>query len=65
MITINNKKHPLQPGTTLQQIAAQHELPEKGVAIAVNNEMVPRSEWATHLVEDNDDILIVKAFCGG
>ena len=36
-----------------------------GVAVAVNNAMVPRTEWATRTLAEGDDIVILKAFCGG
>ena len=41
------------------------QLPDKGVAVAVNNAMVPRAEWAARTVQEGDDIVILKAFCGG
>ncbi len=43
-VTVNNK--PVETGaSTLKELAVQLELPEKGVAVAVSNKMVPRSEW--------------------
>ena len=64
-ITINNKQTEFPEGTTLHAVADSCHLPEKGVAMAVNNEMIPRSEWISHVVSDGDDIVILKAFCGG
>lgn len=64
-VKINNEETTLVPGTTLADVAAQHSLPERGVAVAVNNAMVPRPEWAARELRDGDDIVILKAFCGG
>lgn len=50
---------------TLAAMAADRNLPDKGVAIAVNNEMIPRGEWGAYTVKEGDDIVILKAFCGG
>ena len=41
------------------------KLPEKGVAVAVNNNIVPREEWRTYALHENDNIFIIKAVCGG
>ena len=46
-------------------IELELELPDKGVAVALNNELVPREEWGVHVVKDGDEIVILKAFCGG
>lgn len=64
-ITINNRQTETAESTTLAAIAAERRLPEMGVAVAVNNEMVPREEWGSRVVSDGDDIVILKAFCGG
>lgn len=64
-VKINNQSVELVEGTTIRTLAEERRLPEKGVAVAVNNEMVPRDEWDTHVLKDGDDIVILKAFCGG
>lgn len=50
---------------TVAQLAVDQQLPEKGVAIAINNDMVPRTEWSSRAIHEGDDIVILKAFCGG
>ena len=60
-----NKKSTETSATTVQQLAEELNLPAKGVAVAIDNTMVPRSEWATTGIKDGADIVIVKAFCGG
>lgn len=50
---------------TVAQLAVDQQLPDKGVAIAVNNDMVPRTEWNDRPIHKGDDIVILKAFCGG
>lgn len=37
----------------------------RGVAAAVNDAVVPRARWATHMVADGDRIEIVRAVKGG
>ena len=60
-----NKKSTETSATTVQQLAEELSLPAKGVAVAINNTMVPRTEWESTALKDGADIVIVKAFCGG
>lgn len=63
-VTINNEEVETA-ARTVADIAAERQLPDKGVAVAVNNDMVPRTEWAARAIKAGDDIVILKAFAGG
>ncbi len=43
------------------------EIPNKqnGIAVAVNNTVVPKLNWNQHLVQETDEILIISATQGG
>lgn len=43
------------------------ELPEKkkGIAVALNNRIIPQSFWAETILNDKDSILIITATQGG
>ena len=43
----------------------EQNLPATGIAVAVNNRMIPRTEWDSFDLNDGDNILIIKAVCGG
>lgn len=63
-VTVNNK--PVETGaSTLNELAVQLELPEKGVAVAVSNKMVPRSEWENFAITEGVSIIVIRASCGG
>lgn len=63
-VTVNNK--PVETGaSTLKELAIQLELPEKGVAVAVSNKMVPRSEWENFAITEGVSIIVIRASCGG
>lgn len=63
-VTVNNK--PVETGaSTLKELALQLELPEKGVAVAVSNKMVPRSEWDSFAITEGVSIIVIRASCGG
>ena len=63
-VTVNNR--PVETGaSTLKELALQLELPEKGVAVAVSNKMVPRSEWENFAITEGVSIIVIRASCGG
>ena len=64
-ILVNNQETELTAGNTIADLAAQLELPAQGVAIAVNNRMVPRASWGEHALQEGDSLVIIKAACGG
>lgn len=63
-ITINNQPTETN-ATTLFALATELQLPQKGIAVAIANKIVPRNEWETTPLHDNDNIVIIKAACGG
>ena len=64
-IHVNNKETELTQGNTVADLALQLDLPKQGVAIAVQNRMVPRSEWNEKVLQEGDNLVIIKAACGG
>ena len=63
-VNINNKSTDVS-ATSLQELATELSLPEKSVAVAVNNHMVTRAEWNQTAINENDNIVVIKAVCGG
>lgn len=63
-VNINSKTTETQ-FANLKQLAEELRLDAKGVAVAVNNKIVPRANWEDTLLVEGADIVIVKAFCGG
>ena len=63
-ISVNNKEVETRANYLLQ-LSQQLELPQTGIAVAVNNRMVPRSEWEHFVLHENDELIIIKAVCGG
>ncbi len=64
-ILVNNRETELTSGNTIADLARQLELPAQGVAIALHNRMIPRTEWGTTVLQANDSLVIIKAACGG
>ena len=64
-VQVNNKEVEMTLDSTLTQLTAQLELPVQGIAITVNNKMIPRTEWERFSLHENDNLVIIKAACGG
>ena len=64
-VLVNNKETELTQGNTVADLAQQLELPQQGVAIAVQNRMIPRAEWNEKTLQEGDNLVIIKAACGG
>ena len=65
-IRVNDAPRSFAAGTTLAELVRDLGLADrKGVAIAINNAVVPRATWPTHLLVDGDRVLVIRATQGG
>ena len=52
-IYINNTEYNCDDDSTLQQaILVANNIPDKGIAIAVNNDVIPNAEWNTFKINN-------------
>jgi sulfur carrier protein len=64
-LVVNGTPATLTGGTTVADVVARCCPDPRGVAVARNGEVVPRSLWAEEQVADGDHIEIVGAAAGG
>ena len=64
-ITLNGSPHEVADGSTVEQLVTVLSLPERGVALAMNSEVVPRSVWASTLVLPNSRVEVITPAQGG
>ena len=63
-LKVNNQE--VETGAiTLSQFSQEQNLPTTGIAVAVNQRMVPRTKWDSYTLNEGDNIIIIKAVCGG
>ena len=66
MMRVNGKPTATTPEHLLDLLAEQGFQKEtRGIAVAINGTMVPRSVWAETRLSDGDEIEIVKIMQGG
>jgi len=65
-IKVNNELRDIVVGTTLAELLASEGVADKGgLAVAVNGRVVRRPNWAGRILEEGDNLLIIKAAYGG
>ena len=60
-----NDKEVETRATHLSLFFQEQDFPTTGIAVAVNQRMVPRAEWDSYVLNEGDNILIINAVCGG
>jgi sulfur carrier protein len=64
-LTVNGDERELPPGATLADVVAQLTASARGIAAAVDGEVVPRRAWPDTPLADGAVVEIVTAVQGG
>ena len=64
-VSINGEAVQLNSQMTIKELLLQQGQQNKRVAVAVNGEFIPRSQYAQTQISNNDEIDIVTAVGGG
>ena len=64
-VLVNGKSTELESGATVEAVLASLDLPDRGVAVAVDAEVVPRGEWPAHELSEGARVEILRAIQGG
>jgi sulfur carrier protein len=66
-IVLNGERADVADGTTIAELLGGLDVPPegRGVAVAVDAEVVPRGEWPERVVESGAQVEIVTAIQGG
>ena len=66
-LKINNQITQFQANALSIQDMLDIEIPKKqsGIAVAINNTVIPKSNWNNHFLSQSDEILIISATQGG
>ena len=64
-ITLNDKAMTLTEGITLAELLLELDQNKPGVAVALNQAVVARGQWAEQILNENDKITLFHAIAGG
>jgi sulfur carrier protein len=65
-VHVNDTARDVPAAATLADLARELGLAErKGVAVAVNDAVVPRAAWSARALSESDRVLVIQATQGG
>jgi sulfur carrier protein len=65
-VTINGERRELDERATVAAAVRAAGAPDgRGVAVALDGEVVPRGEWATTEIRDGQEVEVLRAVQGG
>ncbi|TKC05922.1 sulfur carrier protein ThiS [Pedobacter frigoris] len=65
-VTVNHKSYVLDEACSVEQmlsVVLQNEA--KGIAVAINQNIISKSYWSSQLLQEGDQVLLIKATQGG
>ena len=64
-LTVNGTERDVANGATIDALLAELALRRDGIAVALNDDVVPRAEHAARTLNDGDRLEIIVAVAGG
>ena len=65
IISVNKKDIEVDDNITIESMLIFLEIKTEFIAVEVNSTIIPRSEFASHMLSENDKITIINAVGGG
>ena len=65
VIKLNDKSYEVAEGTTLDKFVETLDLQIQGFAVAIDNEVIPRSKWHETTLVDGIVLMMFHAVSGG
>lgn len=64
-VYINQNETEVPEGITVKEWFDRQQIAAEGTAIAIDNKLVPKSEWSNRTLADGDKITLIRATFGG
>ncbi|HIZ26873.1 sulfur carrier protein ThiS [Barnesiella sp. An55] len=64
-VYINQNETEVPEGTSVKELLDLQQIAAEGTAIAIDNKLVPKSEWSNRTLTDGDKITLIRATFGG
>lgn len=65
IVWVNGERHALAEDATVADALAALGLPQRGVAVAVDGQVVPRAGWAGRRLGEGEQVEVLTAVQGG
>lgn len=64
-IEINHSSVDVTAGATVADVLTAQGMDADGIAVAVDNKVVPRAKWGETVLQENARLTVIRAVCGG
>ena len=64
-VVINENKLEITTGSNIEQLLVSLDKPLTGSALAVNQKIIRKQDWAKHILCEGDQISLFQAIAGG
>ena len=64
-IKVNQENHQFSEALALAELIRFLEIKTNGIAVAINGSVVKKSDWSLRLLQNSDEVLIIKSTQGG
>ncbi|NLZ72502.1 MAG: sulfur carrier protein ThiS [Bacteroidales bacterium] len=64
-VYLNEKPVEITNNMTLSDFLVKQKIPSQGVAVAINQKVIPRDQWKSTLLADQQSILLIHIVSGG
>lgn len=66
LVHINQQTVEAKEGVSLRALLLENTFYElRGIAVAINDMVIPKTDWDNTIIQNNDRILIITATAGG
>lgn len=64
-VNVNNTAYKLEEQSSLQDVIQHLNINEDGIAVAINQSIITKTDWQITRLSNNDNVLIIQATQGG
>lgn len=64
-ILLNDEHVECENGLHIAALLSQLDRDRPGIALAVNQQILPRAQWAQHTLQEGDALLLFQVIAGG
>jgi len=64
-ITVNHESKTLAEAISLDQLLNDLNVSKQGIAVAINNQIITKTQWGNTPLNENDTVTIIQATQGG
>lgn len=64
-VFINHSPVECKAGTSVASLLSEAGIGTEGIAVAVDNKVVPKSGWEARILEEGAKVTVIRAVCGG